>query len=86
MTSENQSKTMTLTETNEKPKYDTPYVCKDDSTIFFGKHKGKPHSILKEPENHKYCQWLLQTEEGFADSTKVYIQNNVKAFWSLERV
>ena len=77
MTTPSEPKILTLTRTEETPTYDTPYVCRDESTIRFGKHKGKPHSTLKEPKHLKYCNWLLNTEDGFADPTKLYIRNNV---------
>jgi len=60
-----------------KGEYDTPYVCKDTSKIFFGKFKGQFHSVLKEEENKNYCEWILSTEDDFARETKVYIKENV---------
>lgn len=62
-----------------KQKFDSPYVCNDNSTIFFGKFKGQPHSVLKDEENKKYCDWILSTEDTFAQSTKEYIKTHVFA-------
>ena len=58
--------------------YETPFVCNDNSLIYFGKLKGQTHSVLKEPENVNYCKWILQTEDSFGESTKQYIKTHVK--------
>jgi len=55
----------------------TEYTCNDESIIYFGKFKGKPHKVLKDEENFKYCQWIMDTEPDFAKSTKVYIKDYV---------
>ena len=55
--------------------YDTPYVVNNQSTIFFGKYRNQKHEVLK--DDLPYCQWILSTEEGFADSTKKYIRDNI---------
>ena len=60
-----------------KREYDTEYVCTDSSKIFFGKFKGRCHSVLKDEENRNYCDWILSTEDGFAESTKTYIRDNI---------
>ena len=60
-----------------KREYDTQYVCTDKSEIFFGKFKGQNHSVLKDEENRAYCDWILSTEDGFAESTKTYIRDNI---------
>ena len=59
-----------------KREYDTQYVCTDKSEIFFGKFKGQNHSVLK--DDLKYCEWILSTEEGFAEPTKEYIKKHIK--------
>lgn len=59
-----------------KKQYDKPYECNHDSTIFFGKHKGLKHEVLK--DDLKYCEWILSTEEGFAEPTKEYIKKHIK--------
>jgi hypothetical protein len=58
-----------------KKQYDKPYECNHDSTIFFGKYKNQPHSVLI--DDLKYCEWILSTEEGFAEPTKVYIKKYI---------
>ena len=61
-----------------KREYDTQFVCTDKSEIFFGKFKGQNHSVLKDEENRKYCEWLMGTEQGFAEPTKEYIKKYIK--------
>jgi hypothetical protein len=56
-------------------KYDKPYEVNGKSTIFFGKFKGQPHSVLLDPSNKSYVDWILDTEDDFATSTKVYLRN-----------
>ena len=65
---------MNETATN-KTVYDKPYEVRDTSTIFFGKFKGQPHSVLLDPKNKAYVDWILDTEDNFAESTKVYLRN-----------
>ena len=58
-----------------KQKFDKPYECNHDSTIFFGKYKSQPHSVLI--DDKKYCEWILSTEDTFAQPTKVYIKKYI---------
>jgi len=58
-----------------KQKFEKPYECNHNSTIFFGKYKTQPHSVLI--EDLKYCEWILSTEKDFAESTKVYIRKYI---------
>ena len=58
-----------------KKKYDTVYEPRDDDKIFFGKYKNQPHKLLK--DDAKYCDWIMNTEKDFAESTKWYIKNKV---------
>ncbi len=62
----------------KQKQYDKPYEVNNNSTIFFGKHKGLKHEVLKDEENRKYCEWVLSTEEGFAEPTKEYIKKHIK--------
>lgn len=61
----------------QKKKYDKPYECDHNSKIFFGKFKGQKHEVLKEEQNRAYCDWILSTEEDFAQPTKAYIKKYV---------
>ena len=63
-----------MNDTNKKV-YDKPYEVNGKSTIFFGKFKGQTHSVLLDPKNKSYVNWIMETEEGFADSTKNYLRN-----------
>ena len=63
-----------MNDTNKKV-YDKPYEVNGKSTIFFGKFKGQPHSVLLDPSNKAYVDWILDTEDDFAESTKVYLRN-----------
>lgn len=56
-------------------KYDKPFVAYDNTPIMFGKFKGKPHSILKDPENMRYVSWILGLKD-FGETTKQYIRDN----------
>ena len=58
-----------------KQKFDKPYECNHDSIIFFGKYKSQPHSVLI--DDKKYCEWILNTEDTFAISTKKYIKKHI---------
>ncbi len=60
----------------KQKQYDKPYEVNNNSTIFFGKYKNKPHEVLK--DDLKYCEWILSTEEDFAQPTKVYIKKYIK--------
>jgi len=69
-----------MSETNSpkmtSPKiYDKPYECNHQSNIFFGKYKGQPHSVLA--SDVPYCEWILSLDDGFGESTKVYIRKHV---------
>jgi hypothetical protein len=59
----------------QKKQYDKPYVCNDNSKIIFGKYKGSKHEVLK--DDLKYCEWILSTEEDFAQPTKAYIKKYI---------
>ena len=54
--------------------YAKPFEVRDNTTIRFGKFKGQPHSIFKDAENKPYVEWILNTEEGFAEPTKIYLR------------
>lgn len=56
-------------------KYEKPYECNHQSTIFFGRYKGQKHEVLK--DDPEYCKWILSTEDGFAESTKTYINKYI---------
>ena len=69
-----------MTPKNNKPQkmYDTPFVCRDDTPIIFGKLKGKPHSILKDPDWKDYSKWIFNQGEEFRYApTREYIIKNV---------
>ena len=50
-------------------------LCTGTTPITFGKFKGKPHSVLLEPKNSKYSEWIL-TLGGFAAQTQSYLIEN----------
>ena len=59
-------------------RYDTVFVCYDNTPIIFGKLKGKHHSILKQPEWANYCEWIIKQGEEFKyQGTRTYIIDNV---------
>ncbi len=60
-----------------RKKFDTPFVAKDTSPICFGKLKGSLHKVLKDEEHQDYVDWLLGTEDDFAEVTKLYIKKHV---------
>ena len=77
-------KTVTLPDPRPEPPeperkvYDTVFVCYDTTPIIFGKLKGKHHSILKQPEWKKYCQWVVKQGNEFRyQPTRTYILENV---------
>ena len=59
-------------------RYDTVFVCYDNTPIIFGKLKGKHHSILKQPEWANYCEWIIKQGAEFKyQGTRTYIIDNV---------
>jgi hypothetical protein len=61
-----------------KKTYDTPFVCRDNTPIIFGKLKGKPHSILKDPTWSSYSKWIIDQGSEFRyQPTRQYILENV---------
>lgn len=52
------------------------YIVNDNSKINFGKFKGKPHSVLLDPNNTQYCIWIMSLED-FAIPTQRYIKEHL---------
>jgi hypothetical protein len=74
------SKRLLPTSPPEKKTYDTPFEVHDNTPIGFGKLKGKPHSILQNPEWKSYCGWMMNQSNNpdwRFTSTTDYIDQNV---------
>jgi hypothetical protein len=67
------SKTYKIEPTTSTSKDYSNCVCYDDTLLTFGKFKGKPHTVLLEPRNRAYCEWLKNVE-NFGMSTKKYLE------------
>ena len=62
----------------QRPSYEKPFVCYDNTPIIFGKLKGKNHEILKQPEWANYCEWIIRQGSEFKfQGTRTYILENV---------
>jgi hypothetical protein len=61
---------------NNKKVYDKIYEPRATDKIHFGKYKNKPHSVLK--EDASYCDWIMNTEDDFGQSTKWFITNHIR--------
>tara|TARA_R100001198_G_C5227977_1_gene208065 strand:- start:482 stop:721 length:240 start_codon:yes stop_codon:yes gene_type:complete len=64
-----------MSNSSAQPKYDKPFIAYDSTPIMFGKYKGKPHEVLKDPANLRYVSWIMGLKD-FGETTKQYIRDN----------
>ena len=60
-----------------EPQFETPFIVNSNTTIPFGKFRGKPHSTLLLEENSKYTEWIIKQgpEFRYADSREWLMEN-----------